>query len=77
MIEIYANKTCCSLYSCIKHKKDSSVHVAPACVGSGEGSDHFMSYVRILYSCIKHACHIFSHLLNTLCTHTLLFLMLH
>jgi hypothetical protein len=27
----------------------SLVHVAPACAGSGEGSDHFGSYVRSLY----------------------------
>jgi hypothetical protein len=26
-------------------KKGSPVHVAPACAGSGEGSDHFGSYV--------------------------------
>jgi hypothetical protein len=29
-------------------KKGSPVHVAPACAGSGEGSDHFVSYVRSL-----------------------------
>jgi hypothetical protein len=28
-----------------------------------------VSYVCSLYSCIKHACHIFPHLLNTPCTH--------
>jgi hypothetical protein len=28
--------------------KGSLVHVAPACAGSGEGSDHFVSYVRKL-----------------------------
>jgi hypothetical protein len=27
---------------------DSPVHVAPVCVGSGEGSNHFGSYVRSL-----------------------------
>jgi hypothetical protein len=32
----------------VKHKKGSPVHVAPACAGSGEGSDHFMSYVSNL-----------------------------
>jgi hypothetical protein len=69
MIDIYGNKPCYSLYSCIKHKKGSSVHVAPACVGSREGSHQFVSYVCSLYSCIKHACHIFPHLLNTPCTH--------
>jgi hypothetical protein len=26
----------------------SPVHVAPACVGSGEGNDHFGAYVRSL-----------------------------
>jgi hypothetical protein len=29
-------------------KKGSSVHIAPACAGSEEGSDHFRSYVRSL-----------------------------
>jgi hypothetical protein len=29
-------------------KKGSPVRVAPACIGSGEGSDHFGSYVCIL-----------------------------
>ena len=29
-------------------KKGSPVHVAPACAGSGEGSDHFGSFVRII-----------------------------
>jgi hypothetical protein len=27
-------------------KKGSLVHIAPACIGYGEGSDHFGSYVR-------------------------------
>jgi hypothetical protein len=29
-------------------KKGSPVHVAPACIPSKEGSDHFMSYVHNL-----------------------------
>jgi hypothetical protein len=33
----------------LERKKGSPVHVAPACAGSGEGSDHFGSYVRSLY----------------------------
>jgi hypothetical protein len=28
------------------HKKGSPVHVVPACTGSGEGSNHFGSYVH-------------------------------
>jgi hypothetical protein len=30
------------------HKKGSPVHVAPACAGSGEGSNRFGSYVHSL-----------------------------
>jgi hypothetical protein len=28
-------------------KKGSPVHIAPACAGSGEGSDHFGSYAYL------------------------------
>jgi hypothetical protein len=35
------------------HIKGSLVHVAPACAGSGEWSDHFGSYVRSLS---RHCC---------------------
>jgi hypothetical protein len=33
------------LMSVLTLKKGSPVHVAPACAGSGEGSDHFGCYV--------------------------------
>jgi hypothetical protein len=29
--------------------KGSPVHVAPSCAGSGEGSDHFGSYVHTIF----------------------------
>jgi hypothetical protein len=37
----------------VELQKGSLVHIAPACVGSGERSDHFESYVhsRSLYFC--------------------------
>ena len=36
----------------LNKKKGSPVHVAPACAGSGEGSDHLSLFVNIINSCI-------------------------
>jgi hypothetical protein len=32
-----------------RKKKGSPIHIAPACTGSREGSDHFRSYVHSLF----------------------------
>ena len=42
------NKLPSKNYMCDYIKKCSPVHMAPACAGSGEGSDHLGLFVRIL-----------------------------
>jgi hypothetical protein len=46
---VHSNLTDTRLGSRVLLKKSCMMHVVPACVGSGEGSDHFRSYVRSLY----------------------------